>query len=292
MRRILAVLPLLFATLVLFAVPDDADARRLGSGRSIGKQYSVPAKRTPPPAAAPSRQQAAPAGAPQSSGASRWLGPLAGLAAGGLLASLFFGDAFEGFQVLDFLVLAALVFGGLMLFRALRGNRTAQPQPAGGPALGAGYRPDDDANAGAFRQTPGIFSGAGHAAADFEAPTWFDPDGFVQRAKVHFVRLQAAWDKGDMKDIAEYTTPQLFAELQTDRLSHGLEGNYTEVVTLNAELVGVQRDGDQVVASVRFSGIIREQQGAEAHDFAEIWHVVHAWDSPQGDWLIAGIQQV
>lgn len=287
MRKILAVLPLLFATLTLLAVPDDADARRLGSGRSMGKQYSAPAKSTPAPAAAPT----APAGAPRQSGASRWLGPLAGLAAGGLLASLLFGDAFEGLQVMDFLLLAGLVFGGLLLFRAMRGG-TAQPRPAGGPALGTEYRPgpgfggDDAGFARAMNRT------AGQPEANFSAPDWFDPAGFTQGAKVHFVRLQAAWDKGDMKDIAQYTTPQLFAELQADRLNEGVEGNFTEVVTLNAELTDVQRDADQVVASIRFTGLIREEQGATARDFAEIWHVVHAWDSPQGDWFVAGIQQV
>lgn len=289
MRKILAVLPLLFATLTLLAVPDDADARRLGSGRSMGKQYSAPAKSTPAPAAAPTGQQSA--GAPRQSGASRWLGPLAGLAAGGLLASLLFGDAFEGLQVMDFLLLAGLVFGGLMLFRAMRGG-TAQPRPAGGPSLetdyrsGAGFGGDDAGFARTMNRT------AGQPEASFSAPDWFDPAGFVQGAKVHFVRLQAAWDKGDMKDIAQYTTPQLFAELQADRLNEGVEGNFTEVVTLNAELTDVQRDDDQVVASVRFSGLIREEQGATAHDFAEIWHVVHAWDSPQGDWFVAGIRQV
>lgn len=292
MRKILAVLPLLFATLALFAVPDDADARRLGSGRSMGKQYSAPVNRTPSPTAAPTGQQSAPAGAPRPSGASRWLGPLAGLAAGGLLASLFFGDAFEGLQVMDFLLLAGLAFGGLMLFRAMRGGRTAQPHPAGGPALGTDYRPGTGFGGGDTGFARATNPAAGQLEANFSAPDWFDPAGFVQGAKVHFGRLQAAWDKGDMKDIAQYTTPQLFAELQADRLNEGVEGNFTEVVTLNAELTDVQRDDDRVVASVRFSGLIREEQGAMAHDFAEIWHVVHAWDSPQGDWFVAGIQQV
>ena len=111
-------------------------------------------------------------------------------------------------------------------------------------------------------------------------------------AKTHFISLQAAWDKNDLKDIAEYTTPELYAALQNERLNRGEETHFTEVVTLNTELVEVQREGDEVVASVLFSGLIREEQSAEAKEFTELWHVVHPWDSAEGDWHIAGIQQV
>ncbi|MGB7541279.1 MAG: hypothetical protein WBM28_04590, partial [Burkholderiales bacterium] len=87
----------LFAlTLVAGLMPEDAQAKgRLGGGRSIGtqRQVTTPQKQAAPP----SQQQAAPAAPqPQPAGASRWLGPLAGLAAGLGLGWLFanggFGD--------------------------------------------------------------------------------------------------------------------------------------------------------------------------------------------------------
>jgi predicted lipid-binding transport protein (Tim44 family) len=124
-----------------------------------------------------------------------------------------------------------------------------------------------------------------------EAPPWFDEAGFLEGSKTHFIRLQAAWDKADFRDIREYTTPQLFAELQRERQRLGEGAQYTEVVTLEAEILGVQRDGDQVVASIQFSGLIREEQSAAADQFREVWHVQHDWDSSEGDWLIAGVQQ-
>lgn len=62
-------------------------------------------------------------------------------------------------------------------------------------------------------------------------------------------------------------------------------------MTLEAEIAAVRRAGDQVVASVRFSGLIREEQNATADPFQEIWHVQHDWESNAGDWLITGIQQ-
>ena len=124
-----------------------------------------------------------------------------------------------------------------------------------------------------------------------EAPGWFDGNSFTDGAKTHFIRLQAAWDKGDFRDIRDYTTPEMFAELQRERERLGQESHYTEVLTLEAQLLGTRREGDQLVASVHFTGMIREDQGGEANEVSEIWHVVHDWDAPAGDWLIAGIQQ-
>jgi len=280
-------------------MPDIAEAKRFGGGKSFGKQYSMPRQAKAPAQSnqTPARQQqAAPGQAAPRSGASRWLGPLAGLAAGGLLASMFFGDGFEGFQVMDFLFIAALVFGGVMLFKMFR-NRAAGPAVAGagagrGYAGAGGQSPFGGMPGGTGAASPGAIAAApSSGAAASDAPAWFDDAGFVDGAKTHFIRLQAAWDQSDFRDIREYTSPQLFAEIKREREALGDAPNYTEVVTLNAELLSVQRDGDQVVASVRFSGLIREEESGTAKPLDEIWHVAHDWDSPNGDWLISGIQQ-
>jgi predicted lipid-binding transport protein (Tim44 family) len=213
---------------------------------------------------------------------------------------MFFGDGFEGFQIMDFLLIAALVFGGFMLFKLFR-NRVAGPAVAGagaGPGAARGYAGPGGSNP--FGGSAGGANAAATAAhshmaepsaAASDAPAWFDDAGFVDGAKTHFIRLQAAWDASDFRDIREYTSPQLFAEIKREREALGDAPNYTEVVTLNADLLSVQRDGDQVVASVRFSGLIREDQNSAAKPFDEVWHVAHVWDSPDGDWLISGIQQ-
>jgi predicted lipid-binding transport protein (Tim44 family) len=281
MKAILTTLVILFAA--GFLVTQPADAKRFGGGMSLGKQYSV-APRSAPRQSTPSRPQAS---APRAgtTGASRWLGPLAGLAAGGLLASLVFGDAFHGLQLMDILVVGALIFGGMMLFRAMRRNA---PSPAGAPGYGG---------PGFSRQAnpPGFSSSLGEPTPEApdadRAPPWFDESGFTDGAKTHFIRLQAAWDQADFRDIREYVTPELLAELQRERQQLGAGPQYTEVVTLNAELLDVRRDGDQVVASVLFSGLIREEVRGAANPFREIWHVQHAWETREGDWHIAGIQQ-
>ena len=287
------------------ALPEAADAARFGGGKSLGRQYSMPRQAQRPQA--PQRQQATDQRGAQGGAAGQagrrtgmgWLGPLAGLAAGGLLASLFFGDAFQGFQPMDFLLIAALVIGGFLLFRMLSRNRAPArtPLPAG---VGGAYREAQQPYGGSGLDA-GASVGAGNVGDEAwaasagpgaaEAPSWFDPQGFTDGAKTHFIRLQAAWDAADFRDIREYTAPQLFAELKRERESLGDAPNYTEVVTLNAELLGVQRDGDQAVASVRFTGLIREAETAPAKPLDEVWHVAHDWANASGDWLITGIQQ-
>jgi predicted lipid-binding transport protein (Tim44 family) len=63
------------------------------------------------------------------------------------------------------------------------------------------------------------------------------------------------------------------------------------VVTLNAELLGVETGQDNYLASIQFTGMIREQAGAPAEPFTEIWNLskpIHA----SGGWVLAGIQQL
>lgn len=290
----------------LLSIPELAEAKRFGGGGSFGKQYKTMPRQAQPPSQAQKPAQAQSPGAaagqrpPQTSGASRWLGPLAGLAAGGLLASLFFGDAFEGFQIMDFLLIAALVFGAVMLFRMLRRGQAGPTPAAAGAYGGAAGRHQtsytrETGHAGPVGSTGGMPPSMGEMAppdaGSDEVPFWFDGPSFVEGSKVHFIRLQAAWDGADFRDIRDYTTPQLFAELQRERERLGGE-QYTEVVQLQAEILSTQREEDRVVASVRFSGLIREEERGVAEPFEEIWHVQHPWSSAEGDWHIAGIQQV
>jgi predicted lipid-binding transport protein (Tim44 family) len=275
-----------FATLVGLSLgAQDADAaRRFGGGQSLGKQRdSIQREAAPrPPAQAPA---AAPQGAPgQRPG---WGGPLAGLLAGGLLGALFFGGAFDGINFADVAILALLLGGGWLLLRSLtRGRAPARPAfqaPGGGepaaptPAFG-GSAPEavPQPAATSVRRVP----------ADFDEPA------FLEHARKAFVRLQAANDAGDLEAIRDFTTPELFATLESQIRARGGATQKVYVTTLEAELLEVATEGDLAVASVLFSGFIRESEDGLPERFEEIWHVVKDPSDRKSSWLIAGIQQV
>ncbi|HEV7616982.1 MAG TPA: Tim44-like domain-containing protein, partial [Burkholderiaceae bacterium] len=119
----------------------------------------------------------------------------------------------------------------------------------------------------------------------------FDVPGFLRNAKTYFIRLQAAWDRGDINDIREFTTPEMFAELKMQLQERGATANHTDVVSLDAELLGIEVVGDQYLASVKFSGLIKESENAPAEPFAEVWNLTKPV-SGKGGWTLAGIQQL
>jgi predicted lipid-binding transport protein (Tim44 family) len=277
----------------------DAEAKRLGGGSSSGmKRDSSVMKReaVPHTPAAPSQSvapkpatPAAPA-APAPSGMGRFLGPLAGLAAGIGIASLLshfgMGGLGEGFSsIIMMLLIGVAVFFVVRMFM----NRRASQAPSASSAEPLQY-----AGAGAVpaRQTNfETLAPAGTSTAPASnIPTGFDVEGFVRQAKLNFVRLQAANDAGNMDDIRAFTTPEMFAEIQLEYQERGKAVQQTDVVQLDAGLLDVSTEGNRQVASVRFSGSIRETAAAAPEVFDEVWHLVRPADASSG-WVIAGIQQ-
>jgi predicted lipid-binding transport protein (Tim44 family) len=271
------------ALLSVGLIAHDADARRLGGGTSIGKQRSIQPAPTTPPKQAPSAAPTAPTQQP--SGMSRWLGPLAGLALGAGLASLFFNNglagAFGGILMIG-LIAAALMFA----WRMLRSKTQARPlQYAGAGSLGA---PPSQSSAPAISNAFG--GAAAPAIAATRYPPGFDVEQFVHHAKLNFTQLQAANDKRDLSTMRDFMTPDIYAEIAAELNARGDAPQQTDVVTLDAEVIEVVTEGEAYIASVRFSGMIRERADAAAEPFSEIWHLEKPLNGATG-WLIAGIQQ-
>lgn len=280
-----------FAAVVgLTLIVPEAEAARLGGGRSSGMQRQASPAPAPTtagkPAAAPAA--AAPAAAAKPAGMSRFLGPLAGLAAGlGIAALLSHFGLGEGMA--NMLLILLLVGAAFFVVRWLMSKRTPQPgmQYAGaapGSATPANFTP---------AQFEGTGVGAGATAANATAgsiPAGFDVEGFLRQAKLNFVRLQAANDRGDMDDIREFTSPEMFAEIKMQYQERNGKAQETDVMQLNAELLEVVTEDSRHIASVHFSGQLREDNAAPAA-FAEVWHLVKPSDGSRG-WNIAGIQQV
>ena len=259
----------LFALFISFGlVMHDAEARRLGGGKSFGMQRSVPAKQSVAPA--PQQQPgAAPTAAPQKRS---WMGPIAGLAAGLGLAALASHFGF-GEGMANFLMLALLAMAAVMLFRFLmRRNEPAAPamQYAGMP------------------QAAPAALGSGTAARSF--PPGFDAEAFAREAKLNFIRLQAAFDAGNLDDLRAFTAPEIFAELSMELAERGTAAQTTDVMTLNAEVLDAVDEGTRHIVSVRFTGLVREAADQGAIPLDEVWHLSKP-ASGQGGWVIAGIQQ-
>ena len=209
---------------------------------------------------------------------------------------MFFGGAFEGMAAMDWMLIAALAIGAFFLFRALRRRAATGPIPAMGRMGPAGIPTAPRRAPRAMGPCPASTRSRPlrpPASSPSQAPSWFDGPGFAEGAKIP--RSSASRPPGTRPTgptSAPTRRPALFAELQAEHRRSATEGQETEVVRINAELLQVQRDGDLVLASVRFSGLIREEAKAPAEPFDEVWHVQHAWATRDGDWLIAGIQQM
>lgn len=250
---------------------DHAEAKRLGGGKSFGS-YSRSANTT---SAAPNRTTAAQPQRQPSKGLSRFAGPFAGLLAGGLLASLFFGGAFDELRFLDILLIAGAAWLAFRLFRKRR-----QPAPAGGPQEQAHQQSRDNDQTQAFTAT-------GLAGGGSAQPAWFDKERFLNGAKEHFMTLQRAWDNNDLSGIQEYVTPELYNLLREERANQPAN-NRTEIVRLFAELGNIREYDRQAEATVLFHGILNEN--GEQNEFNETWHLVR--DLRDGaPWYVQGIEQ-
>src|SRR5690606_26718398 len=221
------------------------------------------------------------------SAASRWFGPLAGIAAGlgiaALLSSLGLGAAAAEF-IGTLLMIAVVVFAVLFLVRRLRG---AGQQPAmQGAHRSQGMQPmqrhmePEPAQPTTLSSTPA----APHPAVSNTAapddikqddrwfiPEDFDTQTFLQHAKQHFIDLQAAWDKNDLPLMREFMTDDLVTALEAP-LAAREPGGKTDVILLNAHLLGIEKIDDGNMASVRFSGMLRDDSGPEAYRFEEVWN--------------------
>ncbi|HRF06082.1 TIM44-like domain-containing protein [Accumulibacter sp.] len=294
----------------------DAAGKRLGGGKSSGMQRdSVSADKSA--AGAPGAAKA-PTAAAAAQPKRSWMGPLAGLAAGlglaALASHLGFGEELASMLMIGLLVMAAVLIIGFIMRRRAAARQAGAGAPGGlqyaaaGPGNGPTNRGHNDSPMLPSSTTDAPFSGSAAApvpatasafpgaaseasvASSGHIPQDFDAAGFVRNAKVSFIRLQAANDAGNLDDIREFTTPEMFAEIKMAIAERGDAAQETDVVTIEAEVLDVAEEASRYVVSVRFSGLIREDTDAAAEAIDEVWHLVKPRQG-KGGWLLAGIQQ-
>jgi len=280
-------------------VAADADAKRLGGSRSIGSQRSITSA---PPAAAPAKpaQQAAPAAAPAGAqpqpvnGFARWAPLLGGLALGGALGWLLGANGIGG-ALVGMLLAGMLVFAAIAVIRLLMQKRGEAPQRF--QYAGAGSQGPFPVMGNETVAAPPPSQAAGFDVKSTEqplrtnVPDGFDVAGFLKGAKLNYMRLQIANDQGNLEELREFTSDELFEELKKDVIQRGSAKQHTDVLALNADLLEVVTEGDKHWASIRFSGMLRESPGDAPQGFEEVWNLAKPV-SGTGGWQLAGIQQM
>ena len=292
----------LLSLALVFATVGHVEAARLGGGKSFGRAPSAPIQRQAAPVQKPAQQAqpTAPAPAPQAPAPSRFggmggiLGGLAaGLGIGYLLSHFGLGEAAS--SMITGLLIAMLAGFAIMfvirkMLPAMSGAGQNSNVPPQGMQLSNVESPRQEP---AFTPAANAFGGVSAQPEAFQStlPPGFDQQTFLENAKQYFVTLQKAWDQGDLASLREFTTPEMFATIQQDLSGRSDGSNQTDVVTINAQLLGIETADGHYFCSVQFSGMIREQRGAPASDFSEIWNLSKPVDGP-GGWVLAGISQL
>jgi predicted lipid-binding transport protein (Tim44 family) len=304
-----------------FSMVADAFARPVGGGRSFGRQsQSVGRMRAPAPAPAPSPSQQpgyqrpapapmAPAQIPQRR-PSMWKGVLGGallgLGLGALFSHLGIGGAMAS-ALSSILMILLLVFAVMFIVRMFRRKTTPNnttfsgfnqnPVPATAtPEIGSGLNQSwqPEANPASYQggyPQSGVSLNKGNTHEQWGVPAGFDTEAFLRHAKASFIRMQAAWDRGDVADLREFTAPEVLAELQLQIQERGGSQDYTEVVSIDAQLLGIETTDRDYLASVQFNGMIRNAPGAPAEPYVEVWNLSKPL-AGNGGWVLAGIQQI
>jgi predicted lipid-binding transport protein (Tim44 family) len=280
-------------------------ARRMGSGKSMGKQsnnVSQTQGTKPAQNATPASPASPAAAAPQRSPWGAMLGGLAvGLGLAWLASSLGLGEAFGQIIMFGLIALAIMTAVGYFMRRRAAANSGSSPGSLAYQGASASY-PAQQPTA-TFKSQPNTrstYTGSmiGSAVSGFQ-PNWsvpdgFDVDGFLSKAKENFVTMQDAWDRSDTSSLRQMMTDNMLTEIKAqiaerDAASTIGQMSMTEVISLDAKLLGIEESMDGYLASIEFSGMIREESNTSPESFKEIWNMSRS-KQDNGGWLLAGIQ--
>lgn len=320
MKKLLAIFAL--ALMIVTTVPEADAAMRFGGGASFGR--SAPTLTRKAPAAAPQQnfgrqQQAAPKTTNPAAGAaaktaSPWRGMLMGAAAAlgiaGLLSAFGLGEGAAQFVMMLLMMLIAFfavrLIAGFFLAKKMQSSgtgaaasspqdilsrmnesmqrQTNQRQQAASAAATMSEMP---ASSGSVMDT--FATTAAVANGELTIPEGFDKAGFERVAKENFLKLQRAWDTGNVIEISDFTTNDLFITVTHQLRERGSVQQTSEVVDLTAKFLGLTTEGEEYVAVVEFTGAMK--YSGEFETVHERWVLTRPTNEKEG-WLLAGIEQV
>lgn len=264
---------LLIGLLSFGMLVNEASAKRFGGGRSFGVQRSYnsmfnSSKKAPNSAFNQTNNRS-----------SKWGGLLGGLLIGGLLTSLFMGHGL-GSGILSWLIIGGVLFFIISLLRNRFQPGTQSRSYQNNASI---QNPLNN-----FKQAFNSSSLNSFGSTETDYPSDFSTDQFLREAKIKFTRLQAAYDDKNLQDLQDFTAPEVFAEIKMQLDERGNAYNKTEIINLEAELLDLSKQTNTFIASVRFSGSVREDNGPVSQ-LNEIWHFRQFSNS--NEWVVGGIQQ-
>ena len=316
MKRLL-VLALAAVAALAMVQRDVADAARMGGGRSFGTQrqsIAPPAARTAPSAQrapAPPRNPVMPAQARRHrcrprpptaarrrppSGTSRWLGPIAGIAAGLGLAALLshFGlsgrlrqppadrasrDRRDSRCACSSRARAAAA--APMRYARRRGMRRATSNAAS--PSNAAREPRIEPACGRRRRRGG--------RAPAAIPPGFDADAVRRAGEAAVPPAAGGVRRGDRDDARRRDDARDACRNRARSRRARRARRRPKSSTLDADVLEVvHAKATSHCASVRFTGTLREDGAPTPKPFDEVWNLVKPVDGTSG-WLLAGIQQ-
>ena len=135
---------------------------------------------------------------------------------------------------------------------------------------------------------PALAGGRMVGPAGVQLPASLDREALLVELRLIFVRLQEAWDLGAIATLRTLTTTEMLDELCLGLPGCSQDGAAarTDVVTLRAELFAFEEMSGAFVASVEFSGLMRESPGQCAAPFRELWMLTKSKGGDSG-WKLA-----
>lgn len=310
----------LLATLLvcvsLVGTPMDADAaRRFGGGANLGRPAPVfnqkaPAASPKAPATQPGASQSQPrqttAPVQQAQRPSMMRSMLTGLAAALGISALLSWLGIGGAGIVSLIMGALLAVALFMVLRLVLSRRAPRPLPAGASSNETHRSSSSTAEPMLRRdvESPVQVAASGSVMDQFMktqahgeqeqpyaqdvTPEDFDKESFLRVARDNYVALQRAWDSGNVLEIADFTTPDVFTAITHQLRERGAVTQKTTVVALENELLGIAREGNEYLASIRFHGTV--DVSGELEDLDETWVLVKPIEGAEG-WLLAAIKQ-
>lgn len=284
-----------------FAMPDDADARRFGGGRSIGRTTTV---RPSAPAGVTSSQQHFQqqnsaisnnaAGAAAMSRRGMFGGLFGGLLAGTLLGSLLSGGGFAGgFGMLDLIIIGLLIYFGMKFFRNRQQNSNnkqyySQHSSSDYSNQNINQNGQNQAGNNAAAAWDNLRSDRHEQTNAYQSTGTFNTEEFLAGAKQLYVRMQESWDLRDIDDIKQFTSPVMHKDIE-EQFKEDPNPSKTQIILINANVLEVKQEGDYEQVAVLFDVLMKEAENQDNEQVKEIWNFSRN-KAKNGTWILDGIQ--